>query len=92
MSNFERRLRQSPNYVPVMAAHHDYMPSMLTNSQEIVEQHPLAEMDPRVWGLTYFQMARIVAYASVAQLLAGEANRMSGRENGAQHVDTEARA
>lgn len=54
MSNFERRLRQSPNYIHARIKPKEPAPIPIRE-----ERHPMADVDPRVWGLSYFEMARI---------------------------------
>ena len=65
MANFERKLRQSPNYVHVRIQPKQPIPVPIPR-----ERHPLADVDPRVWGLSYFEMARIAFAANVVNELA----------------------
>ena len=60
MANFDKKLRQSPNYVP-------HVLLLRIVEREIAGQHPLATIDPAFWTfdadrvLRVFQLLGIVA-------------------------------
>lgn len=62
MSNFERRLRQSPNYVRARIAPTEYRPVFLSGKGPMPsgeEPHPIAQLDPAFWRFEAERVTRI---------------------------------